>query len=181
MFSIKRQRVFYLFCEELYMKNLSNWWVGSTNVNVAENDSCQLSVVISEKVKIERESAVLLLLNSKFSSLYTKNYHLTSFILQYSTVLWVCERKIKPQLENVVLGRLPRKWVFIILHHVYFASWLPCFLLTVIEHLPQELRDRFTEMRELDLSVQSESVLMFTTLQCTSSSVIFNVQITWTS
>lgn len=27
---------------------------------------------------------------------------------------------------------------------------------TVIEHLPQELRDRFTEMRELDLSVQSK-------------------------
>lgn len=26
----------------------------------------------------------------------------------------------------------------------------------VIEHLPQELRDRFTEMRELDLSVQSK-------------------------
>lgn len=26
----------------------------------------------------------------------------------------------------------------------------------VIEHLPQELRDRFTEMREMDLSVQSE-------------------------
>lgn len=27
---------------------------------------------------------------------------------------------------------------------------------SVIEHLPQELRDRFTEMRELDLSVQSK-------------------------
>lgn len=26
----------------------------------------------------------------------------------------------------------------------------------VIEHLPQELRDRFTEMREMDLSVQSK-------------------------
>jgi len=26
----------------------------------------------------------------------------------------------------------------------------------VIEHLPAELRDRFTEMREVDLSVQSE-------------------------
>lgn len=26
----------------------------------------------------------------------------------------------------------------------------------MIEHLPQELRDRFTEMRELDLAVQSE-------------------------
>lgn len=25
----------------------------------------------------------------------------------------------------------------------------------VIEHLPQELRDRFTEMREMDLGVQS--------------------------
>lgn len=28
----------------------------------------------------------------------------------------------------------------------------------VIEHLPQELRDRFTEMREMDLSVQSKLV-----------------------
>ena len=26
----------------------------------------------------------------------------------------------------------------------------------MIEHLPAELRDRFTEMREMDLSVQSE-------------------------
>ena len=26
----------------------------------------------------------------------------------------------------------------------------------VIEHLPQELRDRFTEMREMDLQVQSK-------------------------
>ena len=29
-------------------------------------------------------------------------------------------------------------------------------LFSVIEHLPQELRDRFTEMRELDLTVQSK-------------------------
>jgi len=28
-------------------------------------------------------------------------------------------------------------------------------MITVIEHLPQELRDRFTEMREMDLGVQS--------------------------
>jgi len=28
--------------------------------------------------------------------------------------------------------------------------------LEMIEHLPQELRDRFTEMRELDLAVQSK-------------------------
>jgi inhibitor of growth protein 3 len=27
----------------------------------------------------------------------------------------------------------------------------------VIEHLPQELRDRFTEMREMDLQVQSKT------------------------
>ncbi len=27
--------------------------------------------------------------------------------------------------------------------------------IVVIEHLPQELRDRFTEMREMDLQVQS--------------------------
>jgi len=29
----------------------------------------------------------------------------------------------------------------------------------VIEHLPQELRDRFTEMREMDLSVQSKLII----------------------
>jgi inhibitor of growth protein 3 len=29
----------------------------------------------------------------------------------------------------------------------------------VIEHLPQELRDRFTEMREMDLQVQSKTLL----------------------
>ena len=29
-------------------------------------------------------------------------------------------------------------------------------LFSVIEHLPAELRDRFTEMREQDLSVQSK-------------------------
>jgi len=28
-------------------------------------------------------------------------------------------------------------------------------MIVVIEHLPQELRDRFTEMREMDLGVQS--------------------------
>lgn len=27
----------------------------------------------------------------------------------------------------------------------------------MIEHLPQELRDRFTEMREMDLQVQSKA------------------------
>lgn len=31
------------------------------------------------------------------------------------------------------------------------------FFCTVIEHLPQELRDRFTDMREMDLSVQSKN------------------------
>jgi len=30
-----------------------------------------------------------------------------------------------------------------------------CLMISVIEHLPQELRDRFTEMREMDLGVQS--------------------------
>lgn len=29
----------------------------------------------------------------------------------------------------------------------------------MIEHLPQELRDRFTEMREMDLSVQSKLII----------------------
>lgn len=46
------------------------------------------------------------------------------------------------------------------LESTYFATksryvfLIPLF--TVIEHLPQELRDRFTDMRELDLSVQSK-------------------------
>ena len=31
----------------------------------------------------------------------------------------------------------------------------------MIEHLPQELRDRFTEMREMDLSVQSKLIILF--------------------
>lgn len=31
----------------------------------------------------------------------------------------------------------------------------------MIEHLPQELRDRFTEMREMDLSVQSKLIMRF--------------------
>lgn len=31
----------------------------------------------------------------------------------------------------------------------------------MIEHLPQELRDRFTEMREMDLSVQSKLIIQF--------------------
>lgn len=30
------------------------------------------------------------------------------------------------------------------------------FIFLVIEHLPQELRDRFTDMREMDLTVQSK-------------------------
>ncbi len=29
-------------------------------------------------------------------------------------------------------------------------------LVSVIEHLPNELRERFTEMREMDLAVQSK-------------------------
>lgn len=29
----------------------------------------------------------------------------------------------------------------------------------MIEHLPQELRDRFTEMREMDLQVQSNMII----------------------
>lgn len=36
----------------------------------------------------------------------------------------------------------------------------------MIEHLPQELKDRFTEIRELDLQVQSkEKALVKTVLQ----------------
>lgn len=40
----------------------------------------------------------------------------------------------------------------------------------VIEHLPQELRDRFTEMREMDLGVQS----MYSIFDNTDSSDIRN-------
>jgi hypothetical protein len=32
-----------------------------------------------------------------------------------------------------------------------------CFFVAVIEHLPSELTDRFTELREMDLSIQSMS------------------------
>ena len=35
-------------------------------------------------------------------------------------------------------------------------------VIIVIEHLPQELRDRFTEMREMDLGVQSNDILLNT-------------------
>jgi len=44
-----------------------------------------------------------------------------------------------------------------------FSHFVLCIL--VIEHLPQELRDRFTEMREMDLGVQSKnfSALLFIT------------------
>lgn len=51
--------------------------------------------------------------------------------------------------QNALLGRLFRKLGLTIL-----VEYSTCFVL-VIEHLPQELRDRFTEMRELDLTVQS--------------------------
>lgn len=35
-------------------------------------------------------------------------------------------------------------------------------MIAVIEHLPQELRDRFTEMREMDLGVQSMYLFVVT-------------------
>ena len=39
-------------------------------------------------------------------------------------------------------------------------------LFLVIEHLPQELRDRFTEMREMDLGVQSKFKIFLTIFFC---------------
>lgn len=38
---------------------------------------------------------------------------------------------------------------------IFIWVFFSIFSITVIEHLPQELRDRFTDMREMDLSVQS--------------------------
>ena len=51
--------------------------------------------------------------------------------------------------------------------HLVAFAWLPygavdfkdLFDFTVIEHLPSELRDRFTDIREMDLSVQSKFVI----------------------
>lgn len=40
-------------------------------------------------------------------------------------------------------------------------------LISVIEHLPQELRDRFTDMREMDLAIHSKflrAIFSFTSL-----------------
>lgn len=51
--------------------------------------------------------------------------------------------------------------LFILQYLIFFSlvlfGYVNLFLLwfSVIEHLPQELRDRFTEMREMDLGVQS--------------------------
>ena len=39
---------------------------------------------------------------------------------------------------------------------LYFFNFLCALCVSVIEHLPSGLRDRFTEMREMDLSVQSK-------------------------
>ena len=39
---------------------------------------------------------------------------------------------------------------------IWFSKLIQHYLFSVIEHLPAELRDRFTEMREQDLSVQSK-------------------------
>jgi hypothetical protein len=47
----------------------------------------------------------------------------------------------------------------------------------VIEHLPQELRDRFTEMREMDLSVQSKLINQFMETFPEANSVIFQVHV----
>lgn len=47
------------------------------------------------------------------------------------------------------MGARPHFHVYAILNRFHF------FIFPVIEHLPQELRDRFTDMREMDLSVQS--------------------------
>ena len=45
----------------------------------------------------------------------------------------------------------------------------------MIEHLPQELRDRFTEMREMDLSVQSKLVIQFIKTFPGPSPLVFQV------
>lgn len=54
----------------------------------------------------------------------------------------------------------------------YFRRWprplTNSFPLTVIEQLPMDLRDRFTEMREMDLQVQSKSA-RFTPVCCSRS------------
>ena len=67
--------------------------------------------------------------------------------------------------ENVVSRRLFGKYDEITsLSNLFTIVVLPQLILSfpnrkllhlVIEHLPQELRDRFTEMREMDLQVQS--------------------------
>lgn len=41
-----------------------------------------------------------------------------------------------------------------------------CSLLTVIEQLPMDLRDRFTEMREMDLQVQSKLARLLRFAEC---------------
>lgn len=45
----------------------------------------------------------------------------------------------------------------------------------MIEHLPQELRDRFTEMREMDLSVQSKLIIQFREAFLVQSPQVFQV------
>jgi len=39
------------------------------------------------------------------------------------------------------------------------VAFISTSVFAVIEHLPQELRDRFTEIREMDLQVQSTAIL----------------------
>jgi len=53
----------------------------------------------------------------------------------------------------------------VILYHAVHFQGATCviedviqFLFAVIENLPMEMRDRFTEMREMDLEVQSEAI-----------------------
>lgn len=46
--------------------------------------------------------------------------------------------------------------VYIIVTHALESKAHNLNLISVIEHLPQELRDRFTDMREMDLAIHSE-------------------------
>lgn len=47
-------------------------------------------------------------------------------------------------------------FVYIFATHAFGEKAPNLNLISVIEHLPQELRDRFTDMREMDLAIHSE-------------------------
>lgn len=53
--------------------------------------------------------------------------------------------------------------------HLFWSDTWGCahFTFLVIEHLPQELRDRFTDMREMDLGIHSKLGLMLSSFAYT--------------